>query len=1057
MLPYKKVFLLCGLILCFAFFSKAQSYGCTDSQAQNFDPIADVDNGSCCYENWFTVDAGENVYYVEFSSLNSLNGILVPFEYYGFCGSLGCYSMVVYAYDSQQPAPVTILVNGSVVFQEDIMISEVTLTGQAGFTLGLQTSGCTSSFACNYNPSATCDDGSCIFGCAGCTDPNSPNYNAEATIDDGTCCTNENYISVTVTGTDPSIFVSNLYSIDGFWLDQVVGNSTRCYDDGCYTIKVDSSANTDNYYVTVTNHFGEILTSGDRVALQTGISFSINETPGCMDVVACNFNPQATCGDFSLCDYTCLGCTDPSAGNFNSEATNDDGSCCYNYYTIIADGPIQWNLWNNSGSESTYGVYPTNANFCLQPGCFQIQLNNYTGGPAINWSILDNDGNVAFTGLLGPLAEFIPISYNSISGCIDPSACNFAPEANCSDYTLCNYDCFGCTDPTAPNYNPTATVDNGTCCTDNWFTVVASEPGTWYAYSYSNFWWQGGHYPETPGFCFADGCFTFSFQPDVPNAQNYSVQVFNIDNEVVASGAWDVMFFDITLTIDNGGVSGCTDASACNFNPLATCIEGAFCDYSCYGCTDPTAPNYDPQSTIDDGSCCTGEWFTIEFNGEAYWTISSSNGGYQFGEYPLQNGFCFSDDCFHLSAWSMAGTDLNYSIVDNNGQVVDSGVIDAFGSGTLVSMAESISGCGEPSACNYNPAVNCNDYFSCDYSCYGCTDPQAPNFDPTATIDDFSCCNASWYTVIFDSPAYWYTNSPDVYGAGGLYPDVNGFCYSGDCFSITVYSMSAEPNGFSVIDESGNEIFTGIAYPNSYFPFSISNSIDEVAGCTEPSACNYNPEATCFDGSCNYYCGGCMDQSALNYNQNALFEDGTCFYQIEPPVVGMTMLPDEDNNQYYVMTTMMVEGNGLPYVLSSNYDSQFIMLNESGQYVSGPYPCDSQIEFTLQSLSVGLSTYLTTEMEGACTISTSSEEINTNSNLSLYPNPSNGQFTIGGIAASRARISISDMSGRIMMEKQLNVSAGMMEINIDSFSPGVYQVSVITESTTQTTRLLLNK
>ena len=50
--------------------------------------------------------------------------------------------------------------------------------------------GCTNPIACNYDPLATCDDGSCFI-----TDPSACNYNAVATCDDGSCntvygCTN---------------------------------------------------------------------------------------------------------------------------------------------------------------------------------------------------------------------------------------------------------------------------------------------------------------------------------------------------------------------------------------------------------------------------------------------------------------------------------------------------------------------------------------------------------------------------------------------------------------------------------------------------------------------------------------------------------------------------------------------------------------------------------------------------------------------------------------------------------------------------------------------------
>ena len=47
--------------------------------------------------------------------------------------------------------------------------------------------GCTYSTASNYNPSATFDDGSCIYDVFGCTYPTASNYNPLATIDDGSC------------------------------------------------------------------------------------------------------------------------------------------------------------------------------------------------------------------------------------------------------------------------------------------------------------------------------------------------------------------------------------------------------------------------------------------------------------------------------------------------------------------------------------------------------------------------------------------------------------------------------------------------------------------------------------------------------------------------------------------------------------------------------------------------------------------------------------------------------------------------------------------------------
>ena len=48
--------------------------------------------------------------------------------------------------------------------------------------------GCTDPEACNYDKTATVDDGSCEYeSCSGCTDPEACNYDEDATIDDGLC------------------------------------------------------------------------------------------------------------------------------------------------------------------------------------------------------------------------------------------------------------------------------------------------------------------------------------------------------------------------------------------------------------------------------------------------------------------------------------------------------------------------------------------------------------------------------------------------------------------------------------------------------------------------------------------------------------------------------------------------------------------------------------------------------------------------------------------------------------------------------------------------------
>jgi len=131
-------------------------YGCIDPNADNYNPLATVDDGSCTYEN--AVLGCTNPLAINYNPLATVDD--------GSCiiGILGCMDI-----NSNNYNPLATVDDGSCTYTETTKVL-----------------GCTNPLAINYNPNATFNDGTCIFQ-SGCTNPIADNYNPLAVIDDGSC------------------------------------------------------------------------------------------------------------------------------------------------------------------------------------------------------------------------------------------------------------------------------------------------------------------------------------------------------------------------------------------------------------------------------------------------------------------------------------------------------------------------------------------------------------------------------------------------------------------------------------------------------------------------------------------------------------------------------------------------------------------------------------------------------------------------------------------------------------------------------------------------------
>lgn len=88
--------------------------------------------------------------------------------------------------------------------------------------------------------------------------------------------------------------------------------------------------------------------------------------------------------------------------------------------------------------------------------------------------------------------------------------------------------------------------------------------------------------------------------------------------------------------------------------------------------------------------------------------------------------------------------------------------------------------------------------------------------------------------------------------------------------------------------------------------------------------------------------------------------------------------------------------------------------------------------------------YLTTGSIASGNITTPAKVDVLNSEFKIYPNPTNGYFTIISNQKEIKRISIIDMTGKIVLEK--NIYSKKSNIDMTSFSNGIYFIKIQTES-----------
>ena len=284
-------------------------------------------------------------------------------------------------------------------------------------------------------------------------------------------------------------------------------------------------------------------------------------------------------------------------------------------------------------------------------------------------------------------------------------------------------------------------------------------------------------------------------------------------------------------------VEGCTDETAVNYNTEAN-LEDDSCQYDVFGCTDDVSDNFDPNATQDDGSCEV----------------------YEQEECPILD-------------FSFVNTGSNMTILFTSSFVSS---VD-LASGTQIGVF-AVDESGENSVC------------------FGST---------------------VWTGSQISIAAMGNDETSDV---------IDGFA-QGDTMRIG-YQLS--DGVIMALDSDYFYTTNNIEYivSGTFGPACDAYSDNTSLGCTDPTATNYNAEANLEDDSCQYDVFGCTDDVSDNFDPNATQDDGSCevYEQEECPILDFSFVNTGSN-----MTILFTSSFVSSVDLASGTQIGVFAVDESGE------------------------------------------------------------------------------------------------------------------------------
>jgi len=494
-------------------------------------------------------------------------------------------------------------------------------------------------------------------------------------------------------------------------------------------------------------------------------------------------------------------------------------------------------------------------------------------------------------------------------------------------------------------------------------------------------------------------------------------------------------------------ISGCTDATATNYNASATVYDGS-CQYQTTNTNSSAFTSYSWLNTYVNQNNCNGETVTV-YDAGSYDFILIQNGN--------EAKLYFEDGTFYCSETASFSCVTAYGL-NNVAQTWTCG-----------NSAPSVSGCMDASATNYNAAATVDDG-SCQYQTTNTNSSAFTSYSWLSTYVNQNNCNGEKITV-YDAGSYDFILIQNGNESKLYFEDGTFYCSETASFScITAYGL----NNIAQTWTCGNTT--------------------SIRGCTDASATNFNSLATVDDGSCEFLATDCASNTGTFFYKDCggdlyffiRLDDGKVFDPYFAEGIGFEPREGQQIHFNYVINTTVTtpctvsespititcyeEITGTVFedytwlstkVNENNCDNESITVYDGGgyhfiliqnadgstlYYQDGTYYCRDAAGFSC------VSAYNLRNVVNTWSCRGTNKQANAN-NLSahkteapvfkLYPNPTTDNVFVKFTNTTNPQeIRLINISGKTVQKIQTAANESLLKIDVSHLPKGIYMVEL---------------